>query len=64
MFGSVRVKRSEVTEERWKRVSESRLLMEDGSAVKVMIKGAGLAIVAVVPIVRLCARKVIKNWAR
>ena len=38
--------------------------MEDGSAVKVMIEGTGLEIVAVVPMVRLGAREVIKNWAR
>ena len=36
--------------------------MEDGSAVKVMIKGTGLEIVAVAPMVRLRAREVIKDW--
>ena len=38
--------------------------MEDGSVMKVMIKGTGLEIVAVAPMVRLRAREVIKNWAR
>ena len=35
--------------------------MEDGGAVKVFIKGTGLAIVAVAPMVRLWAREVIKH---
>ena len=34
--------------------------MEDGSALKVMIKGAALEIVAVAPMVRLRAREVIR----
>ena len=38
--------------------------MEDGSVMKVTIKGTGLDIVAVAPMVRLRAREVIKNWAR
>jgi hypothetical protein len=38
--------------------------MEDGSAVKVVIKGTGLEIIAIAPMIRLGAREVIKNWAR
>ena len=68
MFGWVTVKGFEPTEARgtkgllcriWR---ESRRLIEGGGAVKVMIKATGLAIITVAPVVRLCAREVIKNW--
>ena len=38
--------------------------MEDGRAVKVMIEGTGLAILAVALMVRLWAQEVIKTWVR
>ena len=38
--------------------------MKGRSAVKEMIKGTALEIVAVAPMVRLREREVIKNWAR
>ena len=43
---------------------ESRSLMKDRSAAKVIIKATRLAIVAVARWVTLCAQEVIKNWAR
>jgi hypothetical protein len=43
---------------------ESRSLMEDRSAAKVMIKVTRLAIVAVARWVTLCAEEVIRNWVR
>ena len=64
----MRVKGSEATEARGMKEllcligRESRQCMEDGGAVKVMIKGTGLAIITVAPMVRLCAREVMKNW--
>ena len=70
MFGWVTVKGSEPTEatgmkELLCRIGrESRRLIEGGGAVRVMIKATGLAIIAVAPVVRLCAREVIKNWVR
>ena len=69
MFGWATVKGSEPTEVRGMnelcRIGrESRQLIEGGGAVKVMIKGTGMTIIAVAPAVRLCAREVIKNWVR